>query len=100
MSGGSINYTKQIRRLAKITLNNITKKNYETSDPVSREMWESFVQALDDTKNLPENSVRRGLLAYSDGSKLESADLIDLAAGNIFKIIFFEIFLKFNIYNF
>ncbi len=86
--------------MAKITLNNITKKNYETTDPVSREMWESFVQALDDTKNLPENSVRRGLLAYSDGSKLENADLIDLAAGNIFKIIFFEIFLKFNIYNF
>ena len=52
-------------------------------------MWESFVQALDDTKNLPENSVRRGLAAYADGSKLESADLIDLAAGNIFKIIFF-----------
>ena len=68
-------------------------------------MWASFAQALDDTKNLPENSVRRGLLAYSDGSKLESADLIDLAAGNIFKIIFllkiktfFEIFLKFNIF--
>ena len=65
-------------------------------------MWASFAQALDDTKNLPENSVRRGLAAYADGSKLESADLIDLAAGNIFKIIFFEIFLKFNIffYNF
>ena len=102
MSGGSINYTKQIRRLAKITLSNINKKSYETTDPVSQEMWASFAQALDDTKNLPEGSVRRGLLAYSDGSKLESADLIDLAAGNIFKIIFFEIFLKFNIffYNF
>ena len=56
-------------------------------------MWASFAQALDDTKNLPENSVRRGLLAYSDGSKLESADLIDLAAGNIFKIIFVSLLL-------
>ena len=55
-------------------------------------MWASFAQALDDTKNLPENSVRRGLLAYSDGSKLENADLIDLAAGNIFKIIFLKFF--------
>ena len=44
-------------------------------------MWAPFTQSLEDTKNLPEGAVRRGLLAYSDGTKLESADLIDLAAG-------------------
>lgn len=81
MSGGSINYTKQIRRLAKISLSNINNKSYETTDVVLQEMWAPFAQSLEDTKNLPEGSVRRGLLAYSDGSKLESADLIDLAAG-------------------
>ena len=46
-------------------------------------MWAPFVEALENTKLLPDGAVKRGLMAYSDGSKLHSTDLIDLAAGKI-----------------
>ena len=81
LSGGSINFNKAIKRQAKISLNNILNKNFETNDVVLQEMWTPFVEAIENTKLLPDGAVKRGLMAYCDGSKLHSADLIDLAAG-------------------
>ena len=86
LSGGSINYNKAIKRQAKISLNNILDKNYETNDAELKDMWAPFVEALENTKLLPDGAVKRGLMAYSDGSKLHSTDLIDLAAGKIKQI--------------
>ena len=67
--------------MAKITQNNYLNKKYETNDEALQVMWQPFIEAIEDAKSLPDGAVKRGLLAYTDGSKLQSANLIDLAAG-------------------
>ena len=88
LSGGSINFNKSIKRLAKITHNNYLNKKYETNDVALQVMWQPFIEAIEDTNSLPDGAVKRGLLAYSEGTKLQSSDLIDLAAGKCNRLFF------------
>ena len=81
LSGGSINYTKSIKRQAKICLNNLQSKKYEQEDPALQSVWQPFINALKQTKSLPDGGVQRGLLAFYDGTDFQNADLLDLAAG-------------------
>ena len=81
LSGGSINYSKSIKRQAQICLNNLLNKKYEQEDPALKTVWEPFIQALNQTKSLPDGGVQRGLRAFFDGTSFQNADLLDLAAG-------------------
>ena len=77
----AIVYNRNLRKAAKIVLADLTKRRYETDDPLNKLMWQDFSAILQANRTLFDSgAAERGLAAFDSSVALESTDIMDLAA--------------------
>ena len=78
----AIVYNKNLRKAATLVLTDLTKRRYETDDPLNNPMWSDFFATLETNSTIYESgAAERGLAAFVEStSALQSTDIMDLAA--------------------